>query len=95
MILMMMLLMMILMMMLMMLMMMMLMTYLADNLKTGAGLVILVCQGTPEPVSYSQHWNWNRDLAKDGFNLHFVQTELSEQHSNYDVNYDYQIWGAL
>ena len=45
------------------------MTHLADNLKTGARLVILVCQGTPEPVSHSQHRHWriwetNVHLAK-------------------------------
>ena len=48
----------------MMILMMILMTHLADNLKTGARLVILVCQGLPEPVSYSQHWNWNQGLGK-------------------------------
>ena len=37
-------------------------TNLANNFQTGPGLIILVRQGTTEPVGYSQHWNWKEDF---------------------------------
>ena len=53
------------------------MTYLADNLKTGACLVILVRQGTPEPVSHSQHRHWRIWET----NLHLAKHETGEKNN--------------
>ena len=53
------------------------MTYLADNLRTGACLVILVRQGAPEPVSHSQHRHWRIWET----NLHLAKHETGEKNN--------------
>ena len=50
-------------------------TNLANNFQTGPGLIILVRQGTTEPVGYSQHWNWKEDLGNSYQDMVWVGSE--------------------
>ena len=69
-------------------------TNLANDFQTGPGLIILVRQGTTEPVGYSQHWNWKEDLGNSNQDMVWVRSESVKDKMTIDHLALLDIWRA-